>query len=62
MSLTQSGILREIPIGVSMEEIDRVEEIIIINRHILYLMMTTELSEHDDISIYIIIYIHMSII
>jgi len=59
MSLTQSGILREIPIGVSMEEIDRVEEIIIINRHILYLMMTTE---HDDISINIIIYIHMSII
>ena len=29
MSLTQSGILREIPIGVSMEEIDRVEESIL---------------------------------
>jgi len=26
MSLTQSGILGEIPIGVSMEEIDRVEQ------------------------------------
>ena len=31
MSLTQSGILRGIPIGVSMEEINRVEEF-----HILY--------------------------
>ena len=35
MSLTQSGILREIPIGVSMEEIDRVEESVISQKYIL---------------------------